>query len=173
MSVWDAHVYVSLSDLHLLLKITCCMMWLLISQYFYSIQNIGHICSLEGETLLQFAASSDLCGDSDRAQGVAWSCARGRLSWVLEKKAFPQRVIGPWNRLSREMATAPTLWFWKYLGNALSTWGHSWSVLCRLGVGLWRSWWIPSSWVPSSSGCSMILQFWMGSQKFSNLQNFL
>lgn len=53
------------------------------------------------------------------ARGTAWSC-NGKFRLDISKRFFTQRVIRPWNRLSKEVVTAPSqLGFKKHLDNAL------------------------------------------------------
>jgi len=45
----------------------------------------------------------------------------GKFRWDIRKRFFTERVIGHWNRLLRELVTAPSLSeFKEHLDNALS-----------------------------------------------------
>ncbi|GAB0179481.1 mitochondrial enolase superfamily member 1 [Grus japonensis] len=58
---------------------------------------------------------------SDRTQGNRMKLQRGRFGLDIGKRFFTERVVGHWNRLPREVVTAPSLTeFKKRLDNALS-----------------------------------------------------
>ena len=42
-------------------------------------------------------------------EGMAWSCAKGVSSWILEKNVFSQRVVVHWYRLRGEVVESLSL----------------------------------------------------------------
>ena len=76
-------------------------------------------------------AGAELCslGTATGPEGTAWSWDTGGLGWGLGKGSAPQRVVGHWNRLPREvvMAQSCSRSIWIMLSD---TWSDFGVVLC-------------------------------------------
>ena len=58
---------------------------------------------------------------SDRTQGNGTKLRQGKSRLDIRKRLLTERVVGPWNRLPREVGTAPSLSeFKERLDDALS-----------------------------------------------------
>lgn len=92
-------------------------------------------------SVVKHSGLSLLSGDQCQ-EGIAWSCARGSVGCVLEKRFFTQRMDGHWNRLSREAVTAPrSVWT-----TPSGTWCDSWGWPAQgPGAGLWWCLWVLSN----------------------------
>ncbi|KAJ7396511.1 hypothetical protein BTVI_144087 [Pitangus sulphuratus] len=74
---------------------------------------------------------------SDKIRGNGLKLCQGRFRLDIRKRFLPQRVVGHWNRLPREVVTAPNLAeFKKHLDNTL---GHMVGLLEMVLCGA-RSW---------------------------------
>jgi len=108
----------------------------------------------EPSWLLQLLTGSS--SDSNRSWQNGMELCQGRFGLGFRERSFTARVVGHWDRLTRAVVTAPS---WRSSRSVWTAGSERWLnfpvVLC--GARSWTRW---PLWVPSSSGCSVILWSW-------------